>query len=138
MRIDATLTTAEVLREIGERLRSYRLQQNIAVEELARDAGVGVRTVVRAEAGERPTLETVVKILRALGRLDVVDAFLPIPLASPILLAERKGTAPQRAGAKRQSRVADTPTAAPVQAPTQTPAPPQAIEESDHPRKTHG
>lgn len=130
MRIDTTLTTAEVLREIGERLRSYRLQQNIAIEELAREAGVGVRTVVRAEAGERPTLETVVKILRALGRLDVVDAFLPIPLASPILLAERGGTAPQRAGAKRHNRE----TSAPVRAST----PSQVVAESDQSRKNHG
>jgi hypothetical protein len=65
-------------------------------------------------------METIVKILRALGRLDALDAILPEPLVSPIQLAARRGRQRRRA---RPRRVAS---AMPVQgqpAPVQQPAP---------------
>lgn len=105
-RISATATTDEVLADLGHRVQRYRLQQNRTLSEVAKDAGVGVRTAARAEAGERPTLETVVRILRALGRLDALDAFLPAPLVSPLQLVALSGKERQRASAPR--RRADT------------------------------
>ena len=101
-RFDAqTATTDEVLREIGRRIARYRVQQNRTLQEVADAAGVSYRTAVRAEAGQRPTLATVVKILRALGRLDALDGFLPAPLVSPLQLAEMQGTERQRARPRR-------------------------------------
>ena len=101
-------TTEEILSEIGRRLQRYRLQQNRTVADVATEAGVGARTVERAEAGARPTLETVIRILRALGRLDALDAFLPAPLVSPIQLAELSGRERQRAGTpRRRTRAKD-------------------------------
>lgn len=99
--IHSVSTTDEVLREFGERLRGYRLQQNRTIASLARDAGVGSRTVVRVEAGDHPTLETVVRILRALGRLDALDAFLPPPDISPLQLAKLSGRERVRASGPR-------------------------------------
>ena len=104
-----TATTGEVLVEIGQRLHRYRLQQNRALEEVAADAGISQRTAFRAEAGENPTLATVVRILRALGRLDALDAFLPAPLVSPIQLAALSGQERQRAGKPRRRRRPGTP-----------------------------
>lgn len=99
-----TATTGEILAELGGRLRRYRLQQNRTIEDVAADAGIAYRTVQRAEAGERPTLESVVRILRALGRLETLDAFLPAPLVSPLQLAELEGRERQRAGTPRRAR----------------------------------
>jgi transcriptional regulator with XRE-family HTH domain len=95
-------TTDEILREAGHRLRRYRLQQNRTVAEIAKEAGVAVRTVERAEAGERPTFETVVRLLRALGRVDALDGFLPAPLVSPLELVKLSGRERQRAGRPRR------------------------------------
>lgn len=103
-RISPTLTTDEVLQEIGARLRGYRLQQNRTLEEVAGSAGIGLRTAARTEAGERPTLATVVKMLRALGRLDAIDAFLPEPLVSPLEMAKLSGKVRERAGRPRAPR----------------------------------
>jgi transcriptional regulator with XRE-family HTH domain len=100
--IRPTATTDEILREIGQRIERYRLQQNRTLAEVAGAAGVGLRTAKRAEAGERPTLETVVRLLRALGRLDALNAFLPVPLVSPLQLAELSGHERQRAGTPRR------------------------------------
>lgn len=88
-RIDKKLTTGEILTEIGSRLRGYRLQQNKTIAEIALAAGVGERTVRRLELGKGAGLDAVVKILRALDRLDSLEAFLPPPLVSPLALAER-------------------------------------------------
>lgn len=104
MRITPTSTTPEVLREIGARLAQLRLQQNRTAAELAAEAGVGVRTLLRAESGENTSLETLVKVVRALGRLDAFDEFLPEPLVSPIQLAEDQVRERQRAYAPRRKR----------------------------------
>ncbi len=95
--IRATNTTEEILREVGERLQGFRLQQNVTQAELAETAGVGHATVKRAEAGENIRLETIVKILRALGRVEALDSFLPEPLVSPIRLADQRERGRQRA-----------------------------------------
>ena len=98
----ATSTTKEILTEIGFRLQRYRLQQNRTLAEVAAEAGVGVRTLVRAEGGEGPTLATIIRVLRALGRLEALDAFLPVPIESPLRLAELGGRVRQRAGSPRR------------------------------------
>jgi transcriptional regulator with XRE-family HTH domain len=101
MDIDGSTSVPEVMSELGRRLRGYRLQQNRELEEVARTAGVGLRTAVRAEAGGNPTLATVVKLLRALGRLDALEAFLPPALPSPIQMAKLAGRVRERAGTRR-------------------------------------
>lgn len=96
-RIDKKLTTGEILTEIGSRLRGYRLQQNKTIAEVALAAGLGERTVRRLELGEGAGLDSIIKVLRALDRLDTLEAFLPPPLVSPLALAER-GKVRYRAG----------------------------------------
>lgn len=103
-RIGQTSTTPEVLAELGTRIRRYRLQQNRTIADVAAAAGLGSATIKRAEAGVRPTLETFIRILRALGRLDSLDAFLPAPLVSPLQLADLGGHERQRAGTPRKRR----------------------------------
>ncbi|HEU4800646.1 MAG TPA: helix-turn-helix transcriptional regulator [Gemmatimonadales bacterium] len=103
-RLSPTSTNDEILAELGQRLQRYRLQQNRTLADVAEQAGVGLRTAARAEAGENPTLATVVKLLRALGRLEALEAFLPEPLVSPIQLAELSGNQRQRAGTPRRRR----------------------------------
>ncbi len=99
--IRATDTTKEILREIGERLQRFRIQRNVTQAKLAKIAGVGHATVKRAEAGENIRLETIVKILRALGRVEALDSFLPEPLVSPIRLADQRERRRQRAQRSR-------------------------------------
>ncbi len=95
----ATSRTPDVLEEIGTRLRRVRLDRNVSIEELARSAGVGVSTVRRLEAGKSAGTQSLVRVLRALGRLQAIDAFLPAPEVSPIEIAKLKGRVRQRASA---------------------------------------
>ncbi len=95
------LSDPEILAELGRRLRRYRLQQNLSQADLARDAGVGTRTVRNVEQGGDTQLGTLLRILRALGRLDALDAFLPRPGVSPMELLRAGGRERRRASARR-------------------------------------
>ena len=90
-------TDQEVLAQVGQRLQRTRLQQNVTQAQLAERAGVSLRTVSAAEAGEDVRLSTLIRLMRALGRLDNFDALLPPPKASPLELVERRGRERQRA-----------------------------------------
>jgi putative transcriptional regulator len=85
-------TDERVLMELGERLARHRLNQNLTQGQLAREAGVSKRTVVRLENGQSGQLTNLLRVLRALGLLGNLDALVPGPLASPIeaLKAKRK------------------------------------------------
>jgi transcriptional regulator with XRE-family HTH domain len=91
------MTDSDILKEIGRRLRSYRLQRNLTAEHIATQAGIQLRTLLNAERGANPRLATLIKILRALDRLDGLDAFLPDPGLSPMALLKLKGKQRRRA-----------------------------------------
>lgn len=109
MRISETSSTMDVLREIGARLQALRLQQNITAAQLAKLAGVSLRTVNRAEAGENISLETVIRLLRAANRLSPLEAFLPRPLVSPLQLVKMRGHERRRASSPRKKSVTAEP-----------------------------
>jgi len=93
----ASKTDDEILQELGTRLRAYRLQMNLSQGELAVRAGINRTTIRDAELGKDFQLSTMVKLLRGLGRLGDLDAFLPAPSVSPIQLMKRQGKPRQRA-----------------------------------------
>lgn len=98
----AELSDRAAMALIGERFQRERLNQNLTQEKLAERAGIGVRTVRSLEAGQKPTVETLIRALRALGRLGTIDAFLPEPGLSPLQLAKLQGRERQRASGRRR------------------------------------
>jgi transcriptional regulator with XRE-family HTH domain len=90
-------TDKEILQEMGGRIRTYRLQRNLSQQELARRAGVNRTTVRDIEGGKDSQLSTLVKLMRALGRLEDLNAFLPLASVSPIQLMKLQGKPRQRA-----------------------------------------
>ena len=96
-KISGNNTLEEMLIEFGDRLRTYRLQQNLSVSDVATRAGLNRNTVANAEAGKNPRLETVLRLLRVYGRVEALDAFLPRPTVSPLQLARSRGRIRKRA-----------------------------------------
>lgn len=84
---------------IGERVKIYRLNQNISQEELAQLAGISRTAVVSAEKGHSG-IATYIAIMRALGRIDIFEAAFPQESVSPIQVFERKNKKRQRAYSK--------------------------------------
>ena len=95
--IVATSRTPDVLRELGARLKTLRLQQNLRVQDLAADSGVSPRTIDRLEAGHSIGTENLVRVMRGLGRLQAFEAFVPVPEVSPYEIARLRGRVRQRA-----------------------------------------
>lgn len=74
------LSDQKLLEWLGERFRATRLSQNITMAELAEKAGITERTLYNLENGTKSVgLLNVVAVLRALGKLDELDQFLPAP-----------------------------------------------------------
>jgi transcriptional regulator with XRE-family HTH domain len=91
-----------VLDELGARLARTRLEQNTSQEQLATAAGVSKSTVERIETGREVKLSSFVRVLRALGRLELLDRLLPEPLPSPIERIRIQGKRRQRAAEPRR------------------------------------
>jgi len=63
-------TVVRAMRELGEDLRTWRQLRRLTIEQVADRAGVDRKTVMGLEAGRNPTLETVVRVARALGVME--------------------------------------------------------------------
>ena len=95
------MTDKAIQTELGARVQRERLNRNQTQAELATKAGVAERTVRYLEGGRQTSLETLIRVLRALGKLDGFDALLPEPGVSPLQLAKLKGRERRRAQGSR-------------------------------------
>lgn len=96
MKITSMASDAAVLREMGERLTAERVLRELTQADLAREAGVSKRTVERLENGESVQLANLVRVLRALGLLEKLDALLPPAAPGPMDLLAGRGRPRQR------------------------------------------
>ena len=92
------MTDEQLLVEIGNRLARMRLEKNLTQAELARQAGVGLATLQRLESGAVGTqLSGFLRVGRALGLLERLEAFIPEPQESPMALLKQQGKKRKRA-----------------------------------------
>lgn len=94
--IDFALASSEQIETaLCARLERIRLARNMTQVQLAVEAGVSPRTIRRLEKGEGVSLDTFIRVLRALGIQENLAALLPDPSVRPI---------EQVAGARTQRR----------------------------------
>jgi transcriptional regulator with XRE-family HTH domain len=102
MNIHSTMTDEALLKAIGERLARLRLARNLTQQQLAEQAGVGLRTVQRLESGLAATqLSGFIRVCRTLGLLDRLEIFLPQAVPSPMAQLQQRGRIRQRATGKQ-------------------------------------
>ncbi len=87
---------------LSERLARHRLNQNLTQSELARAAGISLRTIARLENGEPVQLESFLRALMALGLSDGLHRVVPEVPESPMEQLERSGRRRKRATGSRK------------------------------------
>lgn len=66
------LSDTAILGKIGEKLKSVRLKQNITQQNLSEAANVSLSTIKKIEKGEIGSFDALLRLLRTLGKLDVL------------------------------------------------------------------
>lgn len=90
--IDYSLAAPEdVEAALGTRLEELRLGKNMNQSQIAEEAGVSRRTITRLENGGGVSLDTFIRVMRALGVADRFQALFPDPTIRPIDRVRLKG-----------------------------------------------
>jgi len=102
-RVDYELASIEALqRDLGRRLEALRLGRNIQQSQLANEAGVSRRTITRLESGQSVSVDTLLRVMRALGLSSRLATLLPEPSVQPIERVRLKSRERKRASARKQ------------------------------------
>ena len=88
------VTPSEVARSLADRARALRLADRWARDTLANRAGVSSASLKRFERTGKGSLELLLKVAHALGRLDEFGRLLDPPPARSIAELERRAEAP--------------------------------------------
>ena len=94
----------EILKGLAQRLARIRKAQGYSQTRLAEEAGIGVATLRRIEAGQDSQLGTWLKLLKALNMSGAIDALLPETFISPMAEA-LAGNRRKRRGPASSSRI---------------------------------
>lgn len=84
------------LKELGARVRHQRVAQGLKQQELAAKAAVSEDALSALENGRSVTVESLARVLQALGFRDAMINLLPAPVPSPIALQKLAGKQRQR------------------------------------------
>ena len=77
------LSDTIILNRIGNHLKTVRLRQNITQQSLADAAGVSLSSLKKIEKGEIKSFDSLLRVLRTLGKLDVLQPLVDEELLSP-------------------------------------------------------
>lgn len=77
------LSDTMILAKIGARVKSLRLKQNITQQSLAEAANVSLFSVKSIESGEIKSFDSLLRVLRILGKLDIFQPLIEEEQLSP-------------------------------------------------------
>ena len=77
------LTDTAILGRIGRHLKQVRLRQNITQQRLAEAAQVSLSSVKKMEKGEIHSVDSLLRVLRTLGKLDILQPLVDDVQLSP-------------------------------------------------------
>jgi len=77
------LADSIILCKIGDKLKSVRLKQNITQQSLAEATNVSLSTIKKIENGEIRSFDSFLRVIRILGKLDVLQPLIEKEEMSP-------------------------------------------------------
>lgn len=100
-------TDARLIELIGAKIRRLRLNRDQSQTSLAAISGVNVSVLQRLENGCGCTLISLIKILRGLQQLEILDDFFKEDPVSPRMLAKLVNADKQRKRATKKKNESD-------------------------------
>ncbi|MFK8017871.1 MAG: helix-turn-helix transcriptional regulator [Gammaproteobacteria bacterium] len=91
-----------VIDALFQQLEQIRLGHNISQAALAKEAGVSRSTITRMASGENISVDSLVRVMQALGLADNLAALLPAPSVRPVERLRRNGAERRRASSRRK------------------------------------
>ena len=85
------LTPDELSVEIGENIRTLRLQKNVPQHALASQAGVSMSALRHLESGQGANLMTLIRVARALDKEEWLRSLAPRVSINPLYLGRGNG-----------------------------------------------
>lgn len=79
-------TPLELQALLGERIQRLRVSKNLDQRSTAEKAGISERALRQLEAGRGSTVETLVRVLKALEATDRIELLAPEPAMNPLAL----------------------------------------------------
>lgn len=104
---NSSYSDGAILRQIGEFIQSTRIDQNLTQDELANKAALSRSTISLVERGENISLTNLLKILRILDALYVLEQFKVEPQVSPLQMAKEDRKKRRRAARKNTETYGD-------------------------------
>ncbi|HUH72815.1 MAG TPA: helix-turn-helix transcriptional regulator [Chitinophagales bacterium] len=86
-----------IMKRIGKFIQHKRLEKNLSQEEVSQQAVMSRSTLSLMERGQNITISNLIKVLRTLDALYVLDTFEIIQNISPMILAEADSKKRKRA-----------------------------------------
>lgn len=99
---DYFISIGDSLAALGARAQQLRLSRNLTQQELATNAGVGLKQLRRFESTGDGTLETAVRIAVALGAQDAFGALFEPPPFKSLAEAEARAAISTRKRARKK------------------------------------
>ena len=87
-----SLTTPDVIRNLGLRFRDYRLRLRMTRKEVSEAASIGMTTLYRFESGNMTdiSLSTLMRLLKVIGLGENWEALLPELPESPYMYDDKE------------------------------------------------
>lgn len=82
------MSDPDIQKGIGKKIKEWRLNANLAQKDVADKAGISLITLQKVEKGQGVQLCSLIYILRALNRLDILSPFFEQRHPSPIELQQ--------------------------------------------------
>lgn len=86
----------EYIKELGQKIKTYRIMNEMSQQDLEDKSGVSKRSISRLEQGESVQVDNLFKIIIALGLGDNIELLVPDQTKRPSYYLEQAKNKPKR------------------------------------------
>lgn len=102
--MDDQKTYQEFIKELGQKIKIYRIMKEMSQQDLTDKSGVSKRSISRLEQGESVQVDNLFKILLALDLGDNIELLVPDQTKRPSYYLEKSEDKPKRVRKKTEKK----------------------------------